>query len=74
MSNELYQTLNKPAQQQQNPRAQAMELMKRMGIDVPKSIESDPQALLQHVMQTGKIPQGRLGMAQQVLQRLMGRR
>ena len=73
MPNELYQALSNQ-QPQQNPRTQAMELMKRMGIDVPKSIESDPQALLQHVMQTGKIPQGRLGMAQQVLQRLMGRR
>lgn len=73
MPNELYQSLSNQ-QPQQNPRTQAMELMKRMGIDVPKSIESDPQALLQHVMQTGKIPQGRLGMAQQVLQRLMGRR
>lgn len=73
MPNELYQTLNKQPQQQ-NPRTQAMELMKNMGISVPKEIESNPQALLQHVMQSGKIPQGRLGMAQQVLQRLMGRR
>lgn len=72
MPNELYQALSNQ-QPQQNPRTQAMALMKRMGIDIPKSIESDPQALLQHVMQTGKIPQGRLGMAQQVLQRLMGR-
>lgn len=72
MPNELYQALSNQ-QPQQNPRTQAMELMKRMGISFPKEIESNPQALLQHVMQSGKIPQGRLGMAQQVLQRLMGR-
>lgn len=74
MGSPVFNAVGGQPAQQQNPRAQAMELIKRMGIDVPKSIESDPQALLQHVMQTGKIPQGRLGMAQQVLQRLMGRR
>lgn len=62
------------ATQQQNPREAAMDLMKRQGIDVPEGMENDPQALIQHVLQSGKIPQNRLSMAQQVIQKLFGRR
>ena len=60
--------------QQQNPREAAMELMRKQGIEIPQGMENDPQALLQHVLQSGKIPQNRLNMAQQVMQRLLGRR
>lgn len=62
-----------PQQQSQDPRAAAMELMKRQGIDVPQGMENDPSALLQHVLQSGKVPQGRLGMAQQMMQRMFRR-
>lgn len=63
-------------QQQQNPREAAMERMKQMGIDVPQGMENDPNALLQHVLQSGKVPQAqnRLSMAQQMMQRMYGGR
>lgn len=60
-------------QQSQDPRSAAMELMKRQGIDVPQGMENDPSALLQHVLQSGKVPQGRLNMAQQMMQRMFRR-
>ncbi len=63
-----------PPQQSQDPRSAAMELMKRQGIDVPQGMENDPSALLQHVLQSGKVPQGRLNMAQQMMQRMFGGR
>ena len=61
------------ASQQQNPREAAMDLMKRQGIDVPEGMENNPQALIQHVLQSGKVPQNRLNMAQQVMKRLFDR-
>lgn len=72
----MFQRLgNQPQQAQpQDPRSAAMELMKRQGIDVPQGMENDPSALLQHVLQSGKIPQGRLNMAQQMMQRMFGGR
>ncbi len=76
----MFQRLgNQPQQaqdQQQNPREAAMERMKQMGIDVPQGMENDPGALLQHVLQSGKVPQAqnRLSMAQQMMQRMYGGR
>lgn len=61
-------------QTQQNPKEQALSLMKRQGVSIPEGMENDPQALLQHVLQSGRVPQNRLSMAQQVMQRLFGRR
>ena len=58
----------------QNPREQAMALMKQQGINVPEGMENNPTALLQHVMQSGRVPQNRLSMAQQVMQKMFGRR
>lgn len=60
--------------QPQDPRKAAMELMKQQGISIPKGMENDPNALLQHVLQSGKVPNNRLNMAQQVMQRMFGRR
>lgn len=60
-------------QEQQDPKAAAMSRMKEMGISVPEGMENNPQALIQHVMQSGKIPNNRLSMAQQVMQRMFRR-
>ena len=62
---------NVPANQ--DPRSVAMSRMKEMGISVPEGMENNPQALLQHVLSSGKVPQNRLGMAQQMMQRLFRR-
>lgn len=58
----------------QDPKAAAMSRMKEMGINVPEGMENNPQAIIQHVMQSGKVPNNRLSLAQQVMQRMFGRR
>ena len=63
-----------PLNTQQNPKEQALSLLKRQGVSIPQGMENDPQALLQHVMQSGVVPQNRLNMAQQIMQRMFGRR
>jgi hypothetical protein len=75
MASELYQSFGSqqttPAQQ--NPRDVAMSLMKQQGIQIPQGIENNPSAILNHLMQSGRIPQGRLNMAQQMLSKLFRR-
>ena len=68
--NELYQALSP---QQQNPREQCMNLMRQQGIQITQGMENNPNAILQHLMQSGRIPQGRLNMAQQMVQRMFRR-
>ena len=59
-----------PLNQSQNPKEQALSLLKRQGVSIPQGMENDPQALIQHVMQQGIVPQNRLNMAQQLMQRM----
>lgn len=56
--------------QPQNPKEQALNLMKQQGIDVPQGMENNPQAIIQHLMQSGRVPQGRV---QQIMQRMFRR-
>ena len=69
MPSDLFQSFGN----QQNPREQAMALMKQQGITVPENIANNPQAIIQHLMQSGRVPQGRLNMAQQIMQRMFHR-
>jgi hypothetical protein len=74
MASELYQSFGTQAvPTQQNPREQALSLLKQRGIQIPDGISGNPQAIIQHLMQSGQIPQGRLNMAQQMLQRMFRR-
>jgi hypothetical protein len=79
MPSELYNAIgsdigsDKNVSANQDPKAAAMSRMKEMGIDVPEGKENNPQALIQHVMQSGKVPQNRLGMAQQIMGRMFRR-
>lgn len=59
--------------QPQNPKEQALDLMRQQGIAIPDGMGDNPQALIQYVMQSGRVPQGRLGMAQQIMQRMFKR-
>ena len=59
--------------QPQNPREQALNLLKQQGITVPQGMENNPQAIIQHLMQSGRVPQNRLNMAQQIMQRMFRR-
>ena len=76
MPSELYSAIgsDKNVSTNQDPRSAAMNRMKEMGINVPEGMENNPQALIQHVMSSGRVPNNRLSMAQQVMQRLFGRR
>jgi len=75
MSSDLFESFGKDnnVSANQDPKAAAMSRMKEMGISVPEGMENNPQALLQHVLSSGKVPQNRLGMAQQMMQRLFRR-
>ena len=59
--------------QPQNPKEQALNLLKQQGITVPQGMENNPQAIIQHLMQSGRVPQNRLNMAQQIMQRMFRR-
>lgn len=76
MSSDLFKSFGKDnnVSANQDPKAAAMSRLKEMGISVPQGIENNPQAIIQHVMQSGKVPNNRLSMAQQVMQRMLGRR
>lgn len=65
---------NQPQTQQQDPRSAALNRMKEIGLDIPKGMENDPNALLNYALQSGKIPQNRLSMAQQIMRRMFGGR
>lgn len=69
MSSDLFKSFGKDnnVSANQDPKAAAMSRMKEMGISVPEGMENNPQALLQHVLSSGKVPQNRLGMAQQIM-------
>lgn len=71
MPSELFKNLgNSQLQKQQDPREQALNLMKQQGIDVPQGMENNPQAIIQHLMQSGRVPQGRV---QQIMSRMFRR-
>lgn len=71
MPSDIYNSIGGNAQQ--NPREQALNLMRQQGIQVPQGMENNPNAILNHLMQSGRIPQNRLNMAQQIMQRMFRR-
>lgn len=74
MPSDIYKSIgNQSAQQAQNPREQALNLMKQQGIAIPDGMENNPQGIIQHLMQSGRFPQSRLNMAQQMMQRMFRR-
>lgn len=74
MASDLFQSFGQQAAPaQQNPRDAAMSLLKQQGIQIPQGMENNPSAILNHLMQSGAIPQQRLQMAQQMMQRMFRR-
>lgn len=74
MPSDIYESIgNQSAQQAQNPREQALNLLKQQGIAIPEGMENNPQGIIQHLMQSGRFPQSRLNMAQQMMQRMFRR-
>lgn len=70
MSSDIFKAMGN---QPQNPREQAMSILKQRGIQIPDSIAGNPSAIIQHLVQSGAVPQGRLSMAQQMLSRMFKR-
>ena len=58
---------------QPTPREQALDLMRQQGIAIPDGMADNPNALIQYVMQSGRYPQSRLTMAQNIVQRMFRR-
>ena len=74
MNDSVFERLgNKPVQQQHTPKSAVFNRLKEMGIDVPKGMENDPNALLKHVMQSGRVPQNRLSIAQSMMRNMFKR-
>ena len=75
MASELFQSFGsqQTTPTQQNPREQCMNLLKQRGIQIPDGMANNPSAIIQHLVQSGAVPQGRLNMAQQMLSRFFRR-
>lgn len=66
--------------QMQNPQelmrklqADPAAMLRQAGLSIPGGMR-DPQQIVQHLMQTGQVPQNRLTQAMQILGRMGGRR
>lgn len=44
-----------------------------LGLNIPAGM-TNPQQMMQHLMQTGQVPQGRFAQAMQMMGQMMGRR
>ena len=65
---------NQPKQQQINPaqtlqqlKANPAQVLKGRGINIPSNM-TNPQQIIQHLVQSGQVPQNRLTQAMQMLQ------
>ena len=77
MASELFERIGPSSSaqtQSQNPKDAALNLLRQQGFQIPEGYENNPNALIQMVMQSGKVPQNRLTMSQNVLAQMMGRR
>jgi len=70
MPSDIYESIGQPTQQPQNPKEQALNLLKQQGIAIPEGMENNPQGIIQHLMQSGRVTQNRLSMAQQIMGRM----
>lgn len=81
----LFDSLGAGSQQQgQNPQAKAQQAMSQLqadpagvlgqiGLNIPNGM-NDAQQIVQHLMQTGQVPQGRFAQAMQMMRQMAGRR
>lgn len=80
MASDLFKSFGKSPQnvstQQnaQNPKDAAIQLMRQRGMNVPQNISNNPSAIIEHLIQSGQIPQNRLAMVQQMISQRMGRK
>lgn len=55
---------------QQNP----MQFLAQRRLNIPQNIQNDPNAIIQHLMNTGQISQERYNMASQMVNRIRNQR
>ncbi len=55
---------------QQNP----MQFLAQRRLNIPQNIQNDPNAIIQHLMNTGQISQERYNMASQMVNRMRNQR
>lgn len=80
MASDLYQavgqqgvqTPNQPAPMQ-TPQAQCREIIQQRGLNVPPNLAGDPQAIMQHLMQSGQIPRAQFEAAGHRFMQMFGR-
>ena len=65
-------TARDPMQMMKDLKARPSGFMKEAGYNVPESM-SDPQQIVNHLMQTGQLPQNRLTRAMQIFNGMMRR-
>lgn len=75
MASELFEKMGQASlPTSNNPKDAALSLLKQQGFQISEGCENDPNALLRMVLQSGRIYQNRLPMAQNILANFMGRR
>lgn len=55
-------------------RSDPMRYIRQAGVQIPEEMQRDPRAMCMHLLQTNQVPAARRGMAQPLLNMLMGRR
>ena len=63
------QMMQMVSQFKQNP----MQMLTQMKLNVPQNLMNDPQAIINHLMQTGQISQGQVNAAYRALQQFGGK-
>ena len=63
------QMMQMVSQFKQNP----MQMLTQMKLNVPQNLMNDPQAIINHLMQTGQVNQQQVNQAYQALQRFGGK-
>lgn len=55
-------------------RSNPVQMLSKVGYNIPEGISSNPQAIVQHLLNTNQITQQRLNQSQMMANRMMGRR
>ena len=69
LGSQKQQAFQNPAQALQQLRANPAEALKRAGINIPNGM-NNPQQIIQHLIQSGQVPQSRLTQIMQMMQGL----
>lgn len=67
LGSQKQQAFQNPAQALQQLRANPAETLKMAGINIPNGM-TNPQQIIQHLIQSGQVPQNRLAQVMQMLQ------